>query len=97
MARDMTIDLTPELERLVQERAEESGMDTSAYVSKVLTEILGSNGRSEAGFRRRPISEQFEEIRKQAPDEVRKALEELPSDFAAEHDHYIYGARKKYS
>ena len=72
-------------------------MDANAYVAKVLREVLGSNGKGEPGARRKPISEQFEEIRQQAPEEVRKALEELPSDFAAEHDHYIYGAPKKYA
>jgi hypothetical protein len=93
----MTIELTPELERLVLEKAVESGMDASSYVANLLREALGANGLSEPIRRRKPISERFEEIREQAPAEVRKALDELPSDFAAEHDHYLYGAPKKYT
>lgn len=98
----MTIDLTPELEQLVHEKARQSGLDAGAFVAKVLGETLGANGGAQRGSgpalrKRRPISERFAEIRRQAPPEVQQALHELPSDFAAEHDHYLYGTPKKHS
>ncbi len=41
----------------------------------------------------RPIWEQIEEIVAQVPPEE---WEKLPTDLAANHDHYLYGARKRY-
>jgi len=93
----MTIELSSDLERAIREKAAESGLDASDYVVKVLKEALGEDGAPGPSRRRKPISERFEEIRAQASDDVRKALDELPSDFAAEHDHYLYGAPKKYA
>ena len=98
----MSIDLSPELERRVQCEAEQQGVDADTYVAKVLQEALGGNGDAatapqQSPKHRRPISERFEEIRRQAPEGVRQALRELPPDFAAEHDHYIYGTPKKHS
>ena len=98
----MSIDLSPDLERRVQREAEQRGLDANAYVAKVLQEALGGNGDAvEPSQRslnhRRPISERFEEIRRQAPADVQQALHELPTDFAAEHDHYIYGIPKNHS
>lgn len=99
----MTIHLTPDLEQLVRDKAAECGMDADGFVSQVLREALETDpspdepNAAEGKRRRRPISERFEEIRAQAPEEVRRALQELPTDFAAEHDHYLYGAAKSNS
>ena len=98
----MTIDLSPELERRVRREAEQRGLDADTYVAKVLQETLGGNEDAvtaprRSSKRRRPISERFEEIRRQAPADVQQALRELPSDFAAEHNHYIYGIPKNHS
>ena len=93
----MTIELAPDLEQLVRDKAAESGMDMSGYVAKVLRESLAANSARQTKGRRKPISERFEEIRAQAPADVQQVLDELPSDFAAEHDHYLYGAPKKYA
>ena len=40
----------------------------------------------------RPIWELFEEIAENIPDEV---LNQLPTDGAAQHDHYLYGTPKR--
>lgn len=98
----MTIDLSPDLERRVRREAEQRGLDAGTYVVKVLQETLREKGDAvtvsrRSLKRRRPISERFEEIRRQAPADVQQALRELPSDFAAEHDHYIHGISKKHS
>lgn len=75
-------------------------MDAEGLVALVLREALdpplspAEAPPSEAQASRRPISERFDEIRRQVPDEVQEALRELPTDFAAEHDHYLYGAPK---
>ena len=96
----MTIELTPEIEQLVQVNAKRDGVDASAYVTRVLKEVLRERGTSnndaqEVPARRRTISERFEEIREQLTVEEREALDQLPSDLAAEHDHYIYGTPKE--
>lgn len=96
----MSINLTPDLEELVRRRAAESGLDENAFVAKVLRDSLETDADSSPApesppRRRKPISERFAEIRDRAPEEVRQALRELPKDFAAEHDHYLYGAPKK--
>lgn len=98
----MTIKLTPKLQDLVHKRAQQKGLDPSAYVAQVLSDALGVNGEGDAAPRenptpRKPISERFEKIRRQLTPEERQALDDLPSDFAAEHDHYIYGTPKQYS
>ena len=96
----MTIKLTPKLQDLVHKRARQKGLDPSAYVAQVLSDALGVNGEGDAAQHenpRKPISERFEKIRRQLSPEERQALDDLPSDFAAEHDHYIYGAPKQYS
>ena len=98
----MTIELTPKLQDLVHKRAQQEGLDPSAYVAQVLSELLGENGEGDAERhknppRRKPISERFEEIRLRLTPEERQALDDLPADFATEHDHYIYGSPKQYS
>ena len=98
----MNVSLTPELEQLLEKKAQQSGLDANAYVAKVLREALGLNGDGDAPSQqgtqpREPISERFRKIRQKLSAEERQALDELPSDFAAEHDHYIYGTPKKYS
>ena len=98
----MNIHLSPELERRVQREAEQRGLDADTCVAKVLQETLEGNGDAVTApprslKHRRPISERFEEIRRQAPADVQQALRELPPDFAAEHDHYIHGVPKKFS
>jgi hypothetical protein len=98
----MNVNLTPELEQLVRQKAAQSGLDANVYVAKLLGEVLGVKGGGESASQEnkkscRPISERFDEIRQQAPGQVQQALLELPSDFAAEHDHYIYGTPKKHS
>lgn len=98
----MNVSLTPELEQLLERKAQQSGIDANAYVAMVLREALGLNGDGDASSQqsaqpRQSISERFGEIRQKLSAEERQALDELPSDFAAEHDHYIYGTPKKYS
>ena len=48
----------------------------------------------EGAVEQRPIWEVIPEMMKDVPEEE---LDKLPSDGAAEHDHYIYGTPKKYS
>lgn len=98
----MDVTLTPELETLVQKKAQQKGLEASAYIAKLLEEALQPEGGTEARSQKGPnsrlsISARFEEIRRRAPEDAQQALRELPSDFAAEHDHYLYGTPKKYS
>ncbi|MCH8960297.1 MAG: hypothetical protein IH820_03015 [Bacteroidetes bacterium] len=48
----------------------------------------------EGAVEQRPIWEVIPEMMKDVPEEE---LDKLPSDGAAEHDHYIYGTPKRYS
>ena len=92
----MTIRLTPELETLIEERARESGVEPSALVAELLREGLERVGATPAASpRRQTISERFDAIRSQLSPEEQQALDDLPADFAAEHDHYIYGSPKR--
>jgi|GEM_PF-4381962 len=94
----MTIHLTEDLERLVAERAAASGVDSSSFVTELLREALANEhpDASQADpAAHTPISVRFEEVRRKASPEALKALEELPSDFAAELDHYVYGTPKQ--
>ncbi len=43
----MTIELSQDLEQLVQEKAKQSGLDTNTYVLRVLRQALGVNGGAE--------------------------------------------------
>ena len=105
----MTIDLSPELEKLLQKQAEQSGLDTDTYVAKVLRDALGLNRGSE------DQTGQGERIRGLASKDGRaqdvepfwraftarmhalppEVFERLPAGGASEHDHYLYGAPKK--
>lgn len=92
----MTIELTPDLEILIEERARQTGVDPSALASRLLREALERLSCQPApAVRRQTISERFDAIRRQLSPEERQALDELPPDFAAEHDHYIYGSPKR--
>lgn len=43
----MTIELSPDLEQLIEDRAKRRGLNTEAYVASVLREAVGANGRTE--------------------------------------------------
>jgi hypothetical protein len=99
MLKPMTIELNPELELLVQSKARQSGLDAGAYVAQVLRDYLapGSDLGAEAVPRRTSVAQRFAAIREGLTDQERQALDDLPTDFAAEHDHYTYGTPKKHS
>ena len=88
----MTIDLSPELEKLVQEQAAKSGFDTvDSFVAHVLEQALGTNGSDEPK-ETRPIWKVITERMSRLPPE---AFEGLPTDGASEVDHYVYGLPKR--
>ena len=98
----MVVRLSPEVEVLLARKAETLGVAVETYLEQVVLAAVGADrdgaaATAESPRPRRPISERFEEIRQRATPEVQAALGELPSDFAAEHDHYLYGSPKKYS
>lgn len=95
----MTIDLSPELEERLREKARESGLDVEAWATNALRgALLEAEGATKPEApRRQTISERFEAIRRQLSPEEQRALDDLPTDFAAEHDHYIYGSPKRES
>jgi hypothetical protein len=91
----MTIRLSPELERRIQERVE-AGLSESVeeFVENVVRTALASNeftGRTEG---RKSASALFDEIWNDTPNE---ALQSLPDDGAEQVDHYIYGVPKRAS
>ena len=92
----MTVTLSPELENLVRRRVERGEFESvDAFVAHVVREALGLNGRVEEGVSETgELWDAFERILKDVPQEE---LQGLPKDFAAEHDHYIYGTPKRYS
>ncbi len=97
----MTIELSPKLEKLVKEKAADSAFNTpDAFVAHVLEQALGLNGppreQAEEPAPQADIWEAFEQLREHAAPEAREALNHLPPDLAAEHDHYIYGIPKKH-
>ena len=93
----MTIELTPELESLIREKARQSGIEADEWAIRILREAVLRGIPASSPPRRQTISERFEAIRSQLSPEEQQALDDLPVDFAAEHDHYIYGSPKRES
>ena len=66
-----------------------------AFVSHIVSEALHNNGPSEENSESpEDLWDAFSRILGDVPEEE---LRTLPDDFAAEHDHYIYGAPAKNS
>lgn len=99
-------ELTPEQKGMLASLSRETGKPIAALIAKALAELQEhehlehdtSNGHEtaapllEAQEPRKPIWELFEEASRRIPDEE---LERLPTDLAAQVDHYIYGLPKR--
>lgn len=84
----MTLMIPPELEAKVKQRAQSEGLSAEGWLRRIVEQELDSPEPQDD----RPVSEMIREIWADMPDEVRA---KLPSDGAAEHDHYIYGLPKR--
>lgn len=101
-------DLTPEQKDLLKSLSEETGKSISALLAAALESLQAqicpdsSNG-AVASSQNGPPSQPTEDIRKpiwekmiEASDEIPdEELDRLPTDLAAQIDHYIYGTPKR--
>ena len=101
-------ELTPEQKGMLASLSRETGKPIPALIAKALEELQEherlerdhgtSNGHEtealaiETQETRQPIWELFEEASRTIPDEE---LERLPTDLAAQVDHYVYGLPKR--
>lgn len=95
------IELTPEQKGVLAALSQETGEPVSALIDKVLEELQErlragrENGRQERDQKEeapKPIWEEIIEASSRIPDEE---LEDLPTDLAANVDHYVYGLPKR--
>jgi Ribbon-helix-helix protein, copG family len=108
MMAHLTIDITPELARQLQEEAGRRGLGVSEYVRLALEALVAPQNalprdttisRSEdvgESATAAPVSDEIltmvEAIWRDVPEEE---LAKLPPDFSANLDHYLYGAPKR--
>src|SRR5262245_19555457 len=97
-------DLTPEQKALLQSLVRETGKSISTLLSEALEGLqeqvhADGNGHDDTTSavpsprpQRKHIWEVAEELFREIPDEE---LAQLPTDGAAQHDHYIYGTPKR--
>ena len=95
------IELTPEQKGTLASLSRETGESVSVLIDKALEALKGEiqagpvNGKPknpQGKSAPKPIWEQFAEAFEDVPDE---ALERLPTDLAANVDHYVYGLPKR--
>lgn len=108
MMAHLTIDITPELARQLQEEATRKGLEVSEYVRLALEALVtpqqalpGDTPVSRSEDRGEPatgatVSDEIltmvEAIWRDLPEED---LAKLPPDFSANLDHYLYGTPKR--
>jgi hypothetical protein len=80
----LTIELPDEQEAALKAKAQARGVSAEQYAQQVLKRDLAQQTR--------PISARIREIWSDMPDDVR---EKLPTDGAAQIDHYVYSVPKK--
>jgi len=101
-------ELTPEQKGLLESLARETGMSVASLIAKALeklqedvhpphvnSETNSSDAQASAVLlqeSRKPIWEHFEDASRTIPDEE---LDRLPTDLAAQIDHYVYGTPKR--
>ena len=91
----MTIELSPEIEKLVEENARRGGFESpDAFVARILSHALALDGKAEgvALEASRSLADDIAAIWKDLPSE---ALDQLPSDGADQVDHYVYRLPKR--
>ena len=81
----LIIDLPDEQEAALKAKATAQGVSAEQYARWVLEQDLTSS-------QRRHISEVIRDNMRDVPPEI---LEQLPTDGASQHDHYIYGLPKR--
>lgn len=106
MERQFDIELTPEQKDVLASLAEETGESTVSLMDKVLDELqerlraaretrqgqVGTDVAEPAGTSRKPIWAKIKDAFDRVPEEE---IEELPTDGAANVDHYAYGLPKR--
>ena len=94
-------DLTPEQKGLLVALAQETGKPIPALIAEALDELQehvhphGERAPHPTPLpdqRTKPLWEIADDLLKDVPQEV---LDRLPTDGAAQHDHYIYGTPKR--
>jgi hypothetical protein len=96
------IELTPEQKGMLASLAQETGEPVNALIDKALEDLQerlrrarenGAKGRGQQKEKNKPIWGKIVEAGRRIPDEE---LEGLPTDMAANVDHYAYGLPKRY-
>jgi hypothetical protein len=92
-------DLTPEQKGLLVTLAQETGKPIPALIAEALDELqehVHPHGErappTPSDQTTKPLWEIADDLLKDVPQEV---LDRLPTDGAAQHDHYIYGTPKR--
>lgn len=90
----MNVTLPPELEELVNKKVSSGEFESAeAFLTHIVSEALHKNGPPEGNTEApEDLWDAFSRILGDVPEEE---LRTLPDDFAAEHDHYIYGTPKR--
>ena len=97
------IELTAEQKGVLTSLSQETGEPVSVLIDKALEELHerlctrrenGRQGRDQKEEAPKPIWEEIIEASRRIPDEE---LENLPTDLAANVDHYVYGLPKRTS
>ena len=88
----LILELPDNQEATLKAKAQAQGVTAEQYAVQVLNRVLqDQESEGEAG---EPFWKTFTRPLEALPDE---AFEQLPTDGASEHDHYLYGAPKKNS
>jgi len=90
---NLTIEIPDDKKPALMAKAMTLGVSAEQYVQQVVgNDLEQPPGASSATPSRRPISEIVGDIWRDLPDDARAAL---PSDGAAQVDHYVYGLPKR--
>lgn len=85
----LVIDLTPELEQRLRDEAERRGLSAADCARELLTSSLLPDPAVANGP---ALLQMVDQIMAGVPDED---LAKLPPDLSENHDHYLYGVRKR--
>ena len=87
---NVTLSLTPQVEKGLKERAHERGVSLDAFLQEVVAREAGAPIES-ATTAKRHIADVIRERMSKVPPEI---MATMPKDGASQHDHYIYGFPK---
>ena len=88
----VTIELSDEQAAALQAQAAAEGLSVDAWLQRLAEQHVPNACSESKGEPDRPVWEIVADRMKNVPPEV---FDRLPRDGASEHDHYLYGSRKR--